>query len=173
MKIRSKVLIVAGALVVVFCGVALLPPVRIAVHKNRMIGCRHTIVSLGSEDDRFLAFVPKYNRHRDALVSLGFLEKRSFPLANMSLDSSVEQYNAFRARMLQRFPEQAFSDYSFVQYKGHNPKAPQVVTVFTTPDLMQAWADAVQEYDRSLKENQDGQQPDGAVTQESAPSAAP
>ena len=158
MKSRSKVLVVVGALIVVFCAIIFSPPVRIAIHKNRMLASRREIVSLGSEDDRFLAVLPKYNRHRDALVSLGFLDQRSFPLANMSLDSSVEEYNAFRARMLQQFPVQDFSDYSFVEYKGHNPKSPQIVTVFAIPDLMQTWAEVIQEYDKSLEKNEEGQQ---------------
>jgi hypothetical protein len=160
MKSQHKKFIALGA-VVVLCGIALSPPVRIAIHKNRMLTYRQKITSLGIEDDRFLAVRPKYNRHRAALVSLGYLEKRSIPLTNMLLDSSVEQYNAFRTRMLEQFPEQEFSDYSFMEYKGYNSNDPQVVTVFARPDLMQVCADAIQKYDRSLKKNEEGQQSPG------------
>jgi len=83
-----------------------------------------------------------FEKHRDRLVELGFLERREFLLSNIKPRS--EQFR----RLWQTLGE-TFADNPYTVGDAWDPNEPVVITVFDNPEKLSEWARIISAQDRS------------------------
>jgi hypothetical protein len=87
---------------------------------------------VGSGDSRQSGFLEAYERHLAALVHLGFLQRRAFPLEYIAVPSPA-------SRQLREALQAAFPDHTDVTMAGYEPETRDEVEVWDRPGNMARW----------------------------------
>ncbi len=112
----------------------------IRFHVSQMGTAREKIAKTGARDPRQSEFIERYDAHRDALVRLGYFERREFVLRSISVPS-LESKRLWQ-ELLYRFP-----DHPHVTMQGYGPAAIDMVVVWDRPNMIARWQEVIGAHD--------------------------
>ena len=140
---RYRKVVAVAAIAGVLCLVALLvafqADIGIAYHRQRMVSAWHKAIEVGAGPKQG-DFLEAYDRHKASLVTLGYLERREFPLQHVSVPS-------LQSRHLWEELRATFPDHIHIEmpWYGHT------VVVWDRPQNLAAWEAIINAHDRPVK----------------------
>ena len=156
-RIRIRWVTVIAAL----CVIALLGlnwrHIMIAYHRHGFISARARLWEL-KRNAKGLAhkegeLLEEYDRHRHALVELGYLRREEFPLKHISVPSEAAQqlWNALEAAIWKNGPiEDGYDRVARdMEMQGYNPGIPDRLVIWDRPTMFAEYKSIIELHDRS------------------------
>lgn len=116
--------------------------VLIKYHKLLMMYSWDKIFTVSAYDDSQDDYSVAYEKHRDALVRLGYFERREFPFAHITCPS-------LQSRRLWEELEKMFPNHPHVSMRGYEPETPDMITVWDRPQRLSEWESIIAAHDAS------------------------
>jgi hypothetical protein len=114
--------------------------VLIKYHKLLMMYSWEKIFTVSAYDDSQDDYTVAYEKHRDALVRLGYFERREFPFIHITCPS-------LQSRRLWEELGKIFSDYPHVSMQGYEPETPDMIVVWDRPQGLSEWETIIAAHD--------------------------
>lgn len=135
----SRLIAFLSALLAIALAIAAAKPLRVAWYKYKAITSRDRALRT-PRSERQHRLLSDYLYYRDALVQIGYLTNRVFPLRHISVPS--EESREFWKLVHKHFPENIY-----VRLQGYETNRPDQLVVWDTPDNMAPWERFIAEYD--------------------------
>lgn len=120
--------------------------IAVRYHHWRMMFARKKAVELGHRDPHQYDFIQSFDYHRDALVDLGFYERREFPLRNISVPSLA-------SRRLWEELCAVLTDDAWAEMPGYEPETEDMIVVWDRPENIRRSQEIIEAHDRPAAPN--------------------
>ncbi len=141
-RLTVRRLLIVLTIVAISTLIILWKPFLISFHERKMHSAWRTVERIGASDRRQGDWIRRMESHRDALVSLGHLERRVILLRQIKASSKE-----IRPLFLALNQRSDGLPYFAIQGWG---SVPDSVIVWSKPTEMEAWKSIVEKYDQSL-----------------------
>ena len=132
---RTLLVSISAVTVILTLLVVFRKPLETSYHQWRMMANWRATGSgatdSGTPDDAS-RYHGAYERHRNALVTLGVLERRVFTFTHLQVPSE-------RSRELWQHLQEEFPEHPHLELHGYEKETPDALVVWDAPELMQRW----------------------------------
>jgi hypothetical protein len=115
--------------------------VLIKYHKLLMMSSYNKIVKVNAYQAEYSV---AYEKHRDALVRLGYFKRRKFPITHITSPS-------LQSRRLMEELYKMFPNYPHQEMRGVEPETPFVITVWDQTQRLSEWESIIAAHDEAYK----------------------
>jgi hypothetical protein len=148
-KQRVLFLILFGVLVILIGGLIIGGnSLAIQYHRNLMMSDWNMVIKLGGSDPRQSDYVKSYDKHKNALVQLGYFAKMEFPLRNIRIPS-------LEFRRLWEELQARYFQYPHVEGGPYESKNPMIV-VWDRPYNRSKWEKIIAAHDAPSRNTLEG-----------------